>query len=970
MAFQHRKSFKKIYTHRFIIEEDSAPISFQQHQGKCGHCTAIDLMNPSQYFWMSVNCTVPLLHHVLCVVPNQTLGEQLLREITPEPLYCCDPCILKDCMCFMFYWITTGEARNQSCFRNPSVLAHIYNAVGGHSFPPVFTSNITLISIQRYYHNITEVRKQDISVSDEGFYIVKEKFRKFSILYTTLECKMGSYISVQYLCDGVPDCPVGSDEINCECSATDSFVHHCKFITKPPKPHKRRTCSPLYFTTHDGNCVIHNFESKQLSEMNKDTTHSFENNGDIFGDNAKYELMTDCLKGEFQYGTHFETMQMNKTSNSCEHSYQIPCREGHSKCYNISEVCGYKLNSVRRLEPCRTGEHLQACKAFECNLMFKCHQFYCIPWSYVCDGKWDCPSGYDEYANSTLCQTRNCTQMFSCKSSKTCIHLANVCDGQPHCVLEDDESICSLSKTYCFLKCVCLTFAITCNNVSLPEQSKQPMASFKAIFLQNVHLNFVLDVFLVVTLHTKDCNLTDICNFVQKSSSLLLLNVEDNKISHLESECLKTAQNLTVLNLQSNCIVRIPSNAFCSLLQLMFLNLSNNPITEIMVHPFVDLKRFRGLSLLNISHVEGYDHILQDLDKLQVLQTTNPYFCCFETTYKCSTQVPWHFSCSDLLPNTGMKASFYSFSSVILILNTLSLTLQLVLHRLDIEKSATFSIIIGSVNSADVLYSLPLFLLWTFDLAYKGKFISRQMQWRSSLTCFTIFPLFCQFNVVSPVLIFLMSISRLMVVNHPLDTQFKSSTFVVKSVSVINMVAVSTACVSTTLMWLVDVEILRTDLPMVICSPFADPSNKMIMIKVLTAVVVCLQIISILSIFVVYVKLLISLKESQRKIESSRSKKQSNTPLIVQLVVIMCANILCWVPSCAVYVTAMFLGQYPVAMIIWTTVAVASLNSVTNPTVFVVTAARKFAKHFCPSNEQKGTNRNDLQNLKGDTTLE
>ena len=40
--------------------------------------------------------------------------------------------------------------------------------------------------------------------------------------------------------------------------------------------------------------------------------------------------------------------------------------------------------------------------------MFKCSSSYCIPWSYVCDSKWDCPEGDDEQCegNST------CSEMF------------------------------------------------------------------------------------------------------------------------------------------------------------------------------------------------------------------------------------------------------------------------------------------------------------------------------------------------------------------------------------------------------------------------------------------------------------------------------------------------------------------------------------------------------------------------------
>ena len=72
---------------------------------------------------------------------------------------------------------------------------------------------------------------------------------------------------------------------------------------------------------------------------------------------------------------------------------------------NISEICTYKLNSMTHLTPCRTGEHLQNCREFNCNMKFKCLDYYCISGKYVCDGKWDCSHGYDKdthkFCNST-----------------------------------------------------------------------------------------------------------------------------------------------------------------------------------------------------------------------------------------------------------------------------------------------------------------------------------------------------------------------------------------------------------------------------------------------------------------------------------------------------------------------------------------------------------------------------------------
>ena len=52
----------------------------------------------------------------------------------------------------------------------------------------------------------------------------------------------------------------------------------------------------------------------------------------------------------------------------CSVEGQLPCFNGHNKCYNISEICTYKLNHFQQLIPCRTGQHLVNCANFECNM--------------------------------------------------------------------------------------------------------------------------------------------------------------------------------------------------------------------------------------------------------------------------------------------------------------------------------------------------------------------------------------------------------------------------------------------------------------------------------------------------------------------------------------------------------------------------------------------------------------------------
>ncbi len=114
------------------------------------------------------------------------------------------------------------------------------------------------------------------------------------------------------------------------------------------------------------------------------------------------DLVADCQQSEDEPVLLSQRVEMKMYK--CKFPHQIPCRPGHIKCYNISEICSYKLNKNNHLIPCRTREHLQSCGTFFCNLMFKYASSYCISWAYVCDQKWDCPYGDDEIECAENCR--------------------------------------------------------------------------------------------------------------------------------------------------------------------------------------------------------------------------------------------------------------------------------------------------------------------------------------------------------------------------------------------------------------------------------------------------------------------------------------------------------------------------------------------------------------------------------------
>ena len=123
--------------------------------------------------------------------------------------------------------------------------------------------------------------------------------------------------------------------------------------------------------------------------------------------------------------------------------------------------------------PCPNGRHLQYCKIFSCDILFKCLDNYCITWSYVCDGKWDCPKGEDEL-NISVCNDKlPCISMYHCRNTKhICLHLGNMCNRHIDCPFGDDELLCEMKFIECPSFCVCLLYAIDCRALHMEKLKK------------------------------------------------------------------------------------------------------------------------------------------------------------------------------------------------------------------------------------------------------------------------------------------------------------------------------------------------------------------------------------------------------------------------------------------------------------------------------------------------------------------
>ena len=629
-------------------------------------------------------------------------------------------------------------------------------------------------------------------------------------------CSLGIYISYIYVCDGNKYCPgdVAFDEVGCNCNTTLNYTNQCKLIKSSGQSEE---CSDFYLKDYTGTCYLYDFTfvtgkwSNTL--MNRIVNH--------YGMTEKVEMKHEMLR----YKPHLSCQLISASNNSF---------------YKVSDICFYKLNVQGHILPCNKGEHLQSCQKFECNMMFKCPDFYCIPWSYICDGKWDCPSGYDE-SNLHQCENRTCINMFKFKMSSTCVHLGDVCNEVVDCPYGDDEFSCLLKCKTCPAVCECLGFVIRCYDTHISEYTLPACFSYRFVTIVNSRLFFEghlqQPLQNVTFLSITSSNLQYLCPLVSLMKDVIVLDVSKNIIEVIQHNCFKNKVDLRVIKLNNNMLQHIQKHAFHQLISLLYMDLSNNMLTLIPKYFGIS---FHNLSYLSLQNNPLNPQFVKDiLIRLNVKMFSTSHFslCCFTSKNNlCSATKPWYISCSHILSNLAIKFAFCFLTIVIFGINILSIYLVIKSERgVDKIKSDTtsaFDMIVTSINIVDITGSIPLFILWVSDLYYKNDFVLIMDQWKSSIMCFISCGISIHFVLAAPFLHILLSYVRYMVVKNPIDTNFKSRKLIFQLISVGYSLSWLFAILITTLF-----RVLNVNLPTVYCSPFVDPSKTFSMTKTLTFVI-------------------------------------------------------------------------------------------------------------------------------------
>ena len=160
-----------------------------------------------------------------------------------------------------------------------------------------------------------------------------------------------------------------------------------------------------------------------------------------------------------------------------------------------------------------------------------------------------------------------CQNMFKCRNHLICIHVGDICDGSTDCPLSDDENVCSLNTAICPVLCECLTFAISCNNVtSIGLSISFPYHIIHVTNCAQVIATYILKhVNNVSVLSLRNNNFLEICKYLHLGFMTLKVDFGFNRITSLEPGCFGSCFNLTVIKLNNNMLSVIEKNIFTKL---------------------------------------------------------------------------------------------------------------------------------------------------------------------------------------------------------------------------------------------------------------------------------------------------------------------------------------------------------------------------------------------------------------------
>ena len=892
-------------------------------------CTVLIVTNLAKPDWLSVMCSDKQLNIILCSTDN-TQNETVVFSFVSK-MSCSLESVGKDEVCYSFTsfkkpgFFTVSRMYKTFVQKITSeTFLFLVAAVKGQ-FPPIIIGGLTRQSRELIYFKYSETAMfseyKQINENNDGemgLLLHISSALRIIVGQNVFACKTQKYISATFLCDGVVNCDTDdtSDEAFAVCKTASSNLPEAnKYFRKRMKTGGNSTAS----------------NSAANSRMILNDTFVCNVSGKIVPFSVVNDLIPDCgLEAEDELQLKLILMAENtayiydtEKPKLCSRNGKLSCREGHFRCFFPHEICVFRLSALNHLLPCRNGAHLMECTQFECSAMFKCSSSYCILWHYVCNRRLDCPYGEEEV--SFCSQNHSCIGMLSCSQSRICIHPKNLCDGVKDCLQGDDELLCNLSNTTCPLSCSCVLFTIFCAGV-LQQELAQPTA-FEILVIRNSTISFdtkILNHFgSLWFLQVHESRLEYACckNY---PLDLHLIDLRNNRLRTIESNCFGILKTLYVLVLADNNIVEIKLKGFAKLSAMQVLNMSHNPLHKVSEDIWPDLHNLRLLSLLSTA-----DNIQDSkfLSKLSVsfLHVSGFYLCCEQS--KCFCQTENCESCSDLQLSKLLKVFCISTSLLILVVSAMCTLLQMTIRRGCLNKY-TIAVLYSTGNN--MLLFVYLLLIGKIDLSY--------LKLKNEINmCYFAFMLFSWFSLQTSPFLVIFSFLRYSVVVCPMKT---SGIFRTKLLRLYTSVCFTCFSLSGVIL---GVCVISNIMSVILCSPHISPRSTQLFFVAFSLCNALENFISSVVVIYFHVNLVRVLKAFQEETKLTLGHNRKNKSYVflgVQLFLISFAHILSWYPLHLSGIAILFVDKFSSVFVHCFQIMSVPIQCLVTPSLLGITAVK------------------------------